>query len=54
MFSDIRKFVEMQQSNLDCINSYQALTNDKNQEPKNYFTENSLCLPELQVPDELK
>jgi hypothetical protein len=46
MFDDIRKFVELQ-SKLDCINSYQPLTNDKNQEPKNYFTEPSICLADI-------
>ena len=54
MFGDIRKFVELQQSNLDCINNYQTLTNDINQETKNYFLDNSICLSELNVPEELK
>jgi hypothetical protein len=46
MFNVIRKFVELQ-SKLDCINSYQSLTNDKNQEAKNYFTEPSICWTDL-------
>ena len=53
MFADIRKFVELQ-SNIDCINNYQPLTSDKNQEPKNYYTDSSICLSELTVPDEFK
>lgn len=59
MFGDIRKFVELvqqqqQQSNLDCINGFQTLTSDKNQEPKNYYIDNSICLSELNIPDEFK
>lgn len=58
MFGDIRKFVELvqqqQQSNLDCINGFQTLTSDKNQEPKNYYIDNSICLSELIIPDEFK
>jgi hypothetical protein len=47
MFGDIRKFVELQ-SKLDCINSYKPLTTDKNQEEKNYYTEPSICLSDLE------
>lgn len=54
MFADIRKFVELQSNNQDCINSYQTLTNDKNQEAKNYYVDNSICLAELNVPEEFK
>lgn len=57
MFGDIRKFVKLvqqQQSNLDCINGFQTLTSDKNQEPKNYYIDNSICLSELNIPDEFK
>ena len=46
MFGDIRKFVELQ-SKLDCINNYQTLTTDKNQEPKNYYLEPSICLADV-------
>jgi len=53
MFADIRRFVELV-SNQDCINSYQTLTNDRNQEPKNYYLDNSICLSELNIPDEIK
>ena len=53
MFGDIRKFLELQ-SNLDCINSFQPLTNDKTEQPKNYFIDNSVCLSELNIPEEFK
>jgi len=49
MFDDIRKFVELQ-SKLDCINSYKPLTSDKDQgeKEKNYYTEPSICLADLE------
>lgn len=53
MFGDIRKFVELQ-SNLDCINSFQPLASDKTDETKNYFIDNSVCLSELNIPEEFK
>lgn len=53
MFANIRKFIELE-SNLDCMNSYQPLTSDKNQETDNYFVDNSICLSELNIPEEFK
>lgn len=48
MFDIIRKFVELK-SKLDCINDYKPLTTDnKNQEEKNYFTEPSICLSDVE------
>lgn len=56
MFADIRRFIELlQQSNYDCINSYKPfIDDDKKEEPKGYFTENSICLSQLNIPDEFK
>ena len=53
MFSDFRKFVELQ-SNLDCINIFHPETSDKNEEPKYYYIDNSICLSELNIPEEFK
>jgi hypothetical protein len=47
MFSDIRKFVELQ-SKIDCINNYKPLTTDKNQPEKNYYIEQSICLSDIE------
>jgi len=48
MFDDIRKFVELEYKTQDCILNYKTLTNDKNQEPKNYYIEPSICLSTIQ------
>lgn len=47
MFSDIRKFVELQ-SKIDCINNYKPLTTDKNQSNINYYIEQSICLSDIE------
>ena len=47
MFSDIRRFVELQ-SKIDCINNYKPLTTDKNQLEKNYYIEQSICLSDIE------
>jgi hypothetical protein len=47
MFGDIRKFVELQ-SKIDCINNYKPLTDDKNEEKKNYYIEESICLSDIE------
>jgi hypothetical protein len=47
MFSDIRRFVELQ-SKIDCINKYNPLTTDKYQQEKNYYIEQSICLSDIE------
>jgi hypothetical protein len=47
MFSDIRKFIELQ-SKIDCINNYSPLTTEKNQPDKNYYIEQSICLSDIE------
>lgn len=49
MFGDIRKFVSL--SNQDCIANYKPLVKPdelKNEEPKNYYVDASICLVEVQ------
>jgi hypothetical protein len=51
MFGDIRKFVSL--SNQDCIANYKPLVKPeelKNEEPKNYYVDASICL--VEVPDQ--
>ncbi len=50
MFGDIRKFVELQ-SKIDCIITYKPLTNDKNEEVKNYYIDQSICLSDNEYQD---